>query len=410
MTPLRIGIDARAYDWTGIGRYVRNLLVQLTQLLPTLPDPWATAELVVLIPPRYAREIADLPHVRVRPVRDSYYSLYEQTGFFLQTLDADVDLMHFPNFNAPIAYRRPSVVTIHDLTRFQFPGQRHHGRLHQWAYATVFRSAVRHAGHILAVSRFTRDTLIQRFPDTAGRVSVVYEGVDPQFFCTEEEKRCAGVHRGLQSIRPPFILTVGLWMRHKNLPRLIHAFRRFRDSGYPGSLVVTGEGRPWDEDLRGLAVRAGISDAVVLPGRVSDTTLVALYRAADALICPSLVEGFGLPPLEAMASRTPVIAARAGSLPEILGDAALFAPADEPEAFATALELLRRDPALRARLTERGAARAAMFSWTTCARQTLGAYATALRIPLTDLPGDLSHRVSEVGTLRLGESETHAKL
>lgn len=404
---MRIGIDARAYGWTGIGRYVRNLLLQLTSILPTLQGPWGAAELVVLIPPRYALEISELPHVRVWPVRDSYYSLYEQTGFFRQTLAARVDLMHFPNFNAPIAYQRPSVVTIHDLTRFQFTGQRHHGGVHQWAYEAVFRSAVRHAQHILAVSSFTRDALLRLFPSANEKVSVVYEGVDPQFICTAEEKQHAKTHLAPHGIPQPFILYVGLWMRHKNLRTLVRAFRLFREMGYPGSLVMTGEGRPWDEDLRMLAARAGISDAVVLPGRVSDTALAALYRAADALVCPSLVEGFGLPPLEAMASRTPVVAARAGSLPEVLGDAAVFAPANDPSAFAAALQVLHTDQQLRARLTGRGIERASMFSWGTCALQTLAAYATTLRVPLSPLR-TASHHTREVGTLRLGESETRA--
>lgn len=404
-TRLRIGLDARAYDWTGIGRYVRNLLLQLTKLLPTLPAPWATTELLVLVPPRFAREIADLPHVRVQTVRDSYYSLYEQTLFLRHALETHVDLMHFPNFNAPIAYWRPSVVTIHDLTRFQFPSQRHRGQLHEWVYELVFRSAVRHAKHILTVSACTRDALVQRFPETGEKVSVVYEGVDQQFQCTVEQKR-AEARIVLPGIRRPFVLYVGLWMLHKNLNVLIQAFRKYRASGYPGSLVVTGEGRPWDEDVRALAAREGMSEAVVFPGRVSDMDLAMLYRAADALVCPSLVEGFGLPPLEAMASRTPVVAARAGSLPEILGDAALYASVSDPAAFADALRLLHDDPILRARLTERGVARAAQFSWSSCARQTLDAYATALHIPLVTALRVPSHPVREVGTLRRGESDT----
>ncbi len=371
---MRIGLDARAYDWTGIGRYARNLLAHL-------PRP-SGVQYVVFVPPRGTRGVADLPSTQVVPVRDSYYSLYEQTGFLRTLLATPLDLMHFPHFNAPILYRRPAVVTLHDLTRFVFAGQRRQSRIHQWAYERVFHATVRHATHIIAVSAFTKDELIRRFPGTAPKVSVIAEGVEERFVAGNRESAATSrdqevLHR--MKVSTPFLLYVGLWMRHKNLPGLIEAFRILRERRYRGSLVLTGEGRPWDEDVRALAQRAGVADHIRLPGLVDDDQLALLYRAADVLVVPSFVEGFGLPALEAMASGTPVVATRAGSLPEVLSDAALYADPNRPGDIAASIARILGNPALRDDVRARGRARAAQFSWERCARETFEVYRDVLR-------------------------------
>ncbi len=374
---MRVGIDARAYDWTGIGRYVQNLLARLPLLHEDL-------ELTVFIPRRYGREAAERPKTTVVPVSGSYYSLAEQTVFLAALLSHRVDLMHFPNFNAPIFYRRPVVVTVHDLTRFAFPGQKHRGRFHQWAYGRVFSSAVRNATRIIAVSEFTRRSLEKRFHAALGKTSVVYEGVEEEFFATSAGPREDELEAlRAQGILRPYVLYVGLWMKHKNLPTLLEAFRLLKKSGYPGILVITGTGRSWDEHPSELARAAGIAESVYFPGRVRDEELRVLYRNADALLFPSRSEGFGLPPLEAMASGTPVVAASSGSLPEVLGDAALFADPKIPSDFAAAVRRLRDDPVLRTRMVAKGLTRARQFSWKRCARETYAVYAAAARrVPL----------------------------
>lgn len=369
MSVMRIGIDARAYGWTGIGRYARNLLATVTAEAAATHQ---VIEFVVFVPPQYAQEVAALPRTRVIPVRDSYYSLYEQTGFLARLLTTKVDLMHFLHFNAPIAYRRPFVVTIHDLIRFHFPGQRHTSRLHRWAYRAVFASAVNNAQHIIAVSEFTKSELIKKFPSVNAKVSAIGEGVEERFSPTQSSADDGTIHR--LGITRPYVLYVGLWMEHKNLSGLLHAFRLARDAGFPGTLVMTGDRTAGGEDIRTHAEREGIARALVLPGRVSDDDLPVLYRHARTFVFPSLYEGFGLPPLEAMASGTPVIAARAGSLPEVLGDAALYADPYSPRDIAAALLLLESEPQLREQLCVRGKARARQFSWKICGRATLDLY------------------------------------
>lgn len=370
MTPKRIGIDARAYGWTGIGRYARNLLATVTA--EARASSGSPLEFVVFVPARYARTVAALPRTRVVPVRDSYYSWYEQTGFLARLLSIKLDLLHFLNFNAPIGYRRPFVVTIHDLTRFHFPGQRHQNRFHQWAYARVFRSAVEGAQHIIAVSDFTRMELTQRFPAVSPKVSVVPEGIEETFFAPPSPSDAVVLQR--LGVSSPYLLYVGLWMKHKNLPGLLRAFRMARAAGLAGTLVVTGDGESGGDQVRPLAAGEGIENVVTLPGRVSDADLPVLYRQARLFVFPSFSEGFGLPPLEAMASGTPVVAARAGSLPEILGDAALYADPHSSKEMAAALLLLDADPALRRQLQDRGFQRAAQFTWTECGRATLRLY------------------------------------
>lgn len=384
---MRIGIDARAYgsDWTGIGRYVRNLLRQITAQSSASSHPLAHAEFVVCIPPRHAREVAGVPRTRIVPVSPSYYSLYEQTGLLRELLSLRADLFHFPHFNVPIFYRRPFVVTIHDLTPFHFPGRKRGGAIHRMAYRSVFRSAVRHARAILTVSQFTEAELLRRFPTLRGNTRVVYEGIDALFLRDDPRPAPAAVDlRVLQrfGITQPYLLSVGVWRTHKNLSGLLRAFRLAREQGFRGILVVTGAQRnPWDDDVRAFARMEGVSDAVVTPGWVSDDELATLYRSATACLVPSLSEGFGLPPLEAMASGTPVVAARSGSLPEILGDAAFFATPQDPASFASAVVSLVRDHDLRARMVRRGVGRAAQFSWERCGRETLAVYCEALGLP-----------------------------
>ncbi len=367
---MKIGIDARAWHWTGIGRYARNLVRELATRLGR------SDELVVFAPAAAASDIGRLPRAQFVAVRDSYYSLYEQTGLAWRFQREPLDLLHFLNFNVPVLYRRPYVVTIHDLTRFRFPGQRRRSRLHQWGYERVFGNAVQNARHVLSVSETAANELRRAFPEAAKNVSVVSEGVDAVFSAVPDpgdEERLSRLGVDL-----PYLLYVGLWMRHKNLPGLVRAFRLLRRGGFRGVLVVTGAGLPWEEDVQALARREGVADAVILPGQVTDHDLAALYRRAAAFVFPSFSEGFGLPPLEAMASGTPVVAARAGSLPEVLGNAALFADPQSPSQIADAVRLILSDQGLRARLRAQGLFRARQYSWGACAEATLGAYRQAL--------------------------------
>jgi glycosyltransferase involved in cell wall biosynthesis len=366
-----IGIDARAYGWAGLGRYARNLLRHMTMI----PSPHT---FVVFAPRAFCRELADLPCVRPVPVTHSYYSVAEQTVFLASLLAERVDVMHFLHFNAPLFYRRPSVVTVHDLTRFFFPAQKRRGLLHQWAYEEVFRAAVEHAGALITVSEHTRRDLLRFFPQVSARTVVIREGVEHERFRPDpganDEDRLHAF-----GVRAPYLLFVGVWMNHKNLPRLLQAFRLVRRRGFRGTLVLTGEGRKSDEDVRGMVRRLQLADDVVLPGIVPEDVLPSLYRRASAFVFPSLYEGFGLPPLEAMACGVPVVASRVASLPEVLGPAAEFVDPLSPEDIARGVRHVLEDQQHRQFLVARGMERARQFRWEQCAQETLQVYTSVVQ-------------------------------
>lgn len=366
---MRIGIDARALSWAGLGRYSRNLLKHIT-------TDGNENDYVVFAPKSFSFELANLPRTRFVPVTSSYYSLREQTVFLATILQERVDLMHFLHFNAPIFYRRPFVVTIHDLTRFFFPAQKNNSQFHQWAYEEVFRSTVLHSSKIITVSEHTRGDLIRYFPQVAGKTFVAYEGVDGSVFGQKCDTLLEKERLEKIGIATPYILFVGVWMTHKNLPRLLLAFRKVKEEGYKGKLVITGEGLSHHINVKQLANELGLKDDVVLPGRVSDEILSTLYRGAQMLVFPSLYEGFGLPPLEAMACGTPVAASRISSIPEILGEAAVYFDPYSVEDIAESINKILLDESLKAKLVDLGLKQAKNFSWEKCARETLGVYNT----------------------------------
>lgn len=396
---MRIGIDARALGWAGLGRYTRNLLNSLVTRAPK------GMEFAVFAPRAFGREFGELRGVKFVPVTASYYSVREQTVFLASLLREKLDLTHFLHFNAPIFYRRPSVVTIHDLTRFFFPAQKHKGQLHQLAYETVFRSAINNSKKIITVSEHTRTDLIRYFPNVAGKTKTIYEGVDKTMFnsaSTIYERLlrlapCDGSQRhetrqngliaggeavsvlGKLGIEKPYLLFVGVWMTHKNLPRLLSAFKLVKASGFAGKLVITGKGETHHVDVPALIEGEEMSEAVVLPGKVADEDLPILYQNAESLILPSLYEGFGLPALEAMACGTPVVASEVSSIPEILGDAVVYFDPYSVNDMAEKITALLNNKQKQAELISRGNKQAQKFSWENCAMETLGVYQSVLK-------------------------------
>jgi len=373
---MRIGIDARALGWAGLGRYSRNLLRNIT-------TDGNENDYVVFASNAFAGELSNLPRTRFVPVTSSYYSLREQTVFLAAILQERLDLMHFLHFNAPIFYRRPFVVTIHDLTRFFFPAQKNNGQFHQWAYEEVFRSAVLHSSKIITVSEHTRSDLVHYFPQVAEKTSVAYEGVDESVFKQEGDELTEKEKLAKIGIIAPYILFVGVWMTHKNLPRLLLAFRKVKAEGYAGKLVITGEGLSHHVNVGQLVKELNLQDDVVLPGRVSDEMLPTLYRRAQMLVFPSLYEGFGLPPLEAMACGTPVAASRTSSIPEILGEAAVYFDPYSIEDIAESINKILLEEGLKEKMVGLGLAQAKNFNWKKCARETLSVYNTvSAKIPV----------------------------
>ncbi len=264
----------------------------------------------------------------------------------------------------------PTVLTVHDLIFQHLP--EHHKRLNRWYLNATMPLYCRRADHIIAVSEATRGDLIRAYNITPSKITVIPEAADPRF-APQPPERCAAV-RAKYGLPERFLLYVGTIEPRKNLTRLLHAWEPLYTAGEAPPLVIGGK-RGWlADDFFAALAESTAREAVILTGYVDDADLPTFYTAAEAFVFPSLYEGFGLPPLEAMACGAPVACANASSLPEVVGDAALTFDPRDTEAIRAALRRLSNEADLRAELRARGLVRAAEFSWQRAARETLYIY------------------------------------
>lgn len=375
---MRIGIDARFYtpQFTGIGRYVYELVHGLLKIDKK-------NEYVVFLNAPYFEEFSP-PNARVKKVLADapHYSLKEQLNFWRTLENEKLDLMHFTHFNAPLLYRRPSIVTIHDLTLTMFPGKKMRSLPRRLAYHLTVSSIVRRARRVIAVSENTKQDLEKFLHTSAAKISVIYEGVNEAFSPITEVKILDAL-RHRYDLTKPYILYTGVWRSHKNLVNLIRAFKILKTRhSFDGHLVLTGKADPWYPEVRETIQSEGLAHDVKLLGLIPEKDLPALYSAATCFAFPSLYEGFGLPILEAFACGTPVCAARSSSLPEVAGEGnALFFDPYDVEDIASQLALLTADTekskTLREKLRTHGLKRVKDFSWETMCKQTLAEYERA---------------------------------
>jgi len=284
---------------------------------------------------------------------------------------AGCDLVHFAAALPGLARRLPAVVTVNDLLALQMPE----------LFPRVVRLHTRHvllpraakAACVVTPSEHARRELLEATPLSPERVFVTPYGRDERFVATEPDRDWLRTRFGVDG---RIVLAVGTLEPRKNLVTALRAFETVAAAGHDATLVVVG-GQGWKNEAFEAALRA-TSAKVVLAGHVHDDELVRLYGAARCLVFPSLGEGFGFPPLEAMACGTPVVAGDTTSVPEVVGDAGILIPPRDAEAFAGAIESLLVDDDLHGRLRERSLARASAFTWSRCAAQTAEAYERAL--------------------------------
>jgi len=292
-----------------------------------------------------------------------------------RALTGPADLFHATDYLAPPFTPGRLVVTVHDLSFLAHP-ELAEPSLARFLGARVPRAA-RRAARVLADSEHARGEIVARLGVPPERVAVAYGGVDPALAA----RAAAADHQAVRArfgLPGPYVLGVGTLEPRKDWPLLMAAFARAAEGPLAGHVLAIAGGRGWrDAPIREAAAAHG--PRVRLLGRVPDEALPGLYAAADAFALASRYEGFGLPPLEAMACGVPTAVAGAASLPEVAGDAALVVPAGDVDAWTTALVRLVTDEPLRARLVAAGPARAARFTWDACAAATEAAYAAALR-------------------------------
>ncbi len=354
---MRIAIDARKLRDFGIGTYIRNILTELSRL-----D--RTNEYVVLCRPDDLDSGEVLGrNFRMVPETAPTYSVAEQFKIPLSLARERVRLVHEPHYVLPPLVRCRSVVTIHDCIHLMFP-QYLPGRLaYVYAKGSMW-SAARKANRILTVSEASKRDILRFFDVPADKVAVIYNAIDERFLAPPNLERMDLVRQRYQ-LDHPFVLYVGNIKPHKNIERLIDAFGRARSRGCPDDvkLVIIGDEISKYPGLRQSVHKHKLDKHVRFLGFQPMETLAAFYRLARAFVFPSLYEGFGLPPLEAMACGTPVVTSNVSSLPEVAGDAALLVDPYDAEAIAAGIGQALTDEPLRAELITRGYARARSFSW-----------------------------------------------
>jgi glycosyltransferase involved in cell wall biosynthesis len=353
---MRIAIDARKLHDFGIGTYIRNVLIGLARIDQQ-------TDYIVLCRPGDVDAVAELG-VNFRPVAESArpYSIAEQIRLPLSLVRERVHLLHEPHYVLPPAVRCRTVVTIHDCIHLMFPQYLPGTLAHVYARVSMW-SAVRKSDRILTVSEASKRDILRFFDIAPEKVDVIYNAIDERFLRSPDDESMDRIKQRYQ-LNHPFLLYVGNIKPHKNLERLIDAFGRARAAGLDDlRLIIVGDELSKYPPLRQAVHRHRLDKYVRFLGFQPYDTLAVFYRLARAFVFPSLYEGFGLPPLEAMACGTPVITSNVSSLPEVAGGAALLVDPYDPASIAEAITRAVTDEGLREELSRRGLARAREFSW-----------------------------------------------
>jgi len=386
----RIGIDARFYGplGKGLGRYVQEVVDNIINLQS---ESDLEFEYVIFLSPDNFNEFnTDKKNVKKILVSLRWYSWREQLFFPFVLKREKLDLIHFPHFNVPLLTPSPFVVTIHDLILTRFPSRRASILpaslywLKQAAYRVVIKAAIKRARIIITVSEFTKQDIVKKFKADAKKIFVTYEGVADLEKKNKIENSSENRILDFYRINSPFILYVGNAYPHKNLETLLSVFKNLHNS-YPNiNLIMIGKDDYFYRRVKDKAKQLGLWDesssrnCVFFPGFVPDADLAYFYKKALFYVFPSLYEGFGLPPLEAMAHSCPVVSSNQASLPEIIGDAAIYFNPYDQEEMLNKLKFLLMNEDYRLILIEKGKKIISKFSWLECARLTLNIYSRAL--------------------------------
>lgn len=372
----KIGIDARLYRRSsgGIGRYTHALLENLARIDPI-------NNYFIFLTDEDLKEYK-LKAKNFKAVRANYphYSLQEQLGFLRQLNSYQLDLVHFTNFNHPIFYRRKFVATIHDMTMTLFPAPgKQKKAIDRFFYHLVLKNAINRAQRIIVDSRHTKKDLVRIIQAPKKKISVVYLGVDDNYHPDKDEGKIIYL-ANYYHLQKPYLLFVSQWRPHKGIENLVKAFEildaRFKNKDL--RLVITGKPNPKFPKIEEGINRSPLRQRIITPGFVDEKDMVALYSNAAVFVFPSIYEGFGLNPLEAMACGTPVTASNISCIPEACGQAALYFDPYDPEDMALKIQTLLTNDKLRQEFISRGFKNLEKFSWQKMALETLEIYKSAL--------------------------------
>lgn len=376
---IRIGIDARLWSETGVGRYIRNLVWELAKIDHTTEYTLFLRkkdfETLTLPGKNFSKVLADI----------KWHTLAEQREFPRILEKENLDLVHFPYFSTPIFYTGRFILTVHDLILHHFPTGK--ASTHSWfiyrlkhaAYTYIIAQGARHAQKIIAVSNATKDEIVKHLHIPEEKIVVTYEGVDTKI---SNINLSAGRNSPIPNIQYPYFLYVGNAYPHKNLERLVEAFTLFKKN-IPNTkyqppntkLILVGKKDFFYERLKKKVKTLGLEDIVVFKHNISDEELAQLYGHALALVMPSLMEGFGLPILEAMAKGCIVGASDISIFREVAGDVPLYFNPKDTRSIVNVLESIAKgennDEKERKR---KGKEIAKKYSWEEMAKETKKAY------------------------------------
>ena len=369
---MRVAIDIRKINEFGVGTYIWNLVRNLAAI-----D--GRNEYLLIGSHRNIHELGPLPanfKQLYQPEQETFWGDHITIPFALRR--QNVDVLHVPHHDAPFFNPAKLVVTIHDCVHVLFPHENSSKFQNYRSYRQTKR-VVESAKHVLAVSKSTKEDLINIFDLPESKISVVHNALDERFAFSHTPKERKQVLERYQ-LKDPFVLYAGKIRPHKNLQRLIEAFVVLKselaeDDEYKNlKLIIIGDELSKHQYLRLTVVRSGAQQDVRFFGFVPYPILRVFYQSAVLFAFPSLYEGFGLPPLEAMANRTPVLASNTSSLPEVLGDAAVMVNPENVFDIARGMKLILSDDVLRQKLIQKGVDQVAKFSWKVAAEKVVETY------------------------------------
>jgi glycosyltransferase involved in cell wall biosynthesis len=371
---VKVAIDIRRMTEFGIGTYIRNVVRTLAGL------DRESEYFLIGLPARVA-ECGPLPeNFHSVPLADLENTLKGCIEFRAIVRRLNCDLVHIPHpFWIPRGLPCPYVLTVHDLLDHMY-GARDRSNVRRNLQLQLTRRALRKAARLLAVSQFTKSEIARKFGVPGERIEVVYNAIDERFLRGHASQADRDLIAGRYQVNYPFLLYAGAIRPHKNVVRIIEAFSALKtelekEGQLPDlKLIIIGDDLSGHPGLRRTVVRSGVQNDVRFLGFVPIEVLRIFYDVAKIFVFPSLYEGFGLPPLEAMAHGTPVVTSNSSSLPEVAGNAALLVNPENVFEIQRALQRALLDPALRARMKQRGYEQAQRFSWTSSVQRILAIY------------------------------------
>ncbi|MFH1523232.1 MAG: glycosyltransferase family 1 protein [Patescibacteria group bacterium] len=387
--PKRIGIDARFYGpvGKGLGRYTQEIVDNIIKI-----DNFN--EYVIFFNKDNFEEFKlESEKVKKIMVNVRWYTLAEQVLMPYYIWKNNLDLMHFPHFNVPLFCPTKFIVTVHDLILTKYPTLRATTlspllyKIKNLMYKIVIWLAVKRAREVIAVSKYTKNDIVKHFKIKPEKIVVTYEGVAnlaknrDTLFTTklDDEKTLLSYN-----INKPFLLYIGNAYPHKNLENLLDVFSKLHKYQPNLQLALVGKEEYFYKKIKNYSRDLELwqenkkETPIIFPGYVPDAQLEVLYKNALAYIFPSFYEGFGLPALEAMAKGCPVISSNKSSMPEILGEAAIYFNPENKEEMLEKIELVINDKDLQENLIEKGKNQVKKYSWWECASKTREVYEQVL--------------------------------